>query len=96
MDELDGSVDRASATSSDRPKPSSSTSTGSHAITITRPGHAPIDLMNRSTVCGSMPWGLIVEPSSIAPSTDCSSGSITYSVPGSPPWRLTSRMISAS
>ena len=39
---------------------------------------------------------LIVEPSSIAPSTDCSSGSITYNVPGSPPWRLTSRMISAS
>ena len=84
------------ATCSESPHPIDSTSAGSQAMTTTRPGHAPADLTNRSTVAGSIACGLIASPSSIEPGTDSSSGSITYSVPGVPPCRETSTITSAS
>ena len=58
--------------------PISSTRAGSQAITtITLPGHAPSVFTKRSTVCGSMPCGLITWPSSMPASTSSSLASIT-------------------
>src|SRR5262249_28284387 len=78
------------ATCSLSPSPISSTTAGSQATTTTRPGQPPTALTKRSTVRGSIPCGSMTSPSSMAPPTEASSTSITYSVPGSPPWRLTS------
>ena len=78
-----------------RPRPISSTVSGSQATTTTLPGQPPTAFTNRNTVWGSMAWGLIISPSSKPPLISSWSGSITYSVPGSPPWRLVSTRISA-
>ena len=62
----------------------------------TLPGHPPVSLMNRRTVSGSIACGFSASPSSMPEVTSSSSTSMTYSVPGDPPWRLMSIMISAS
>ena len=77
------------------PTPRSSTSVGSQATITTLPLQPPTALTNRRTVCGSMPCGLTTSPSSIEGAISSRSGSRTYSVPGSPPWRETSIKTSA-
>ncbi len=77
------------------PSPRSSTSPGSQATMTTLPDQPPTARTNRSTVAGSMPCGFMTSPSSIVGAISSRSGSITYSVPGSPPWRETSTSTSA-
>ena len=85
----------AASTAGVSPRPTSSTTAGSHAITCTRPGQPPIARTKRSIVIGSIECGSIVSPSSISAGTSSGSTSITYSVPGSPPCWLTSTITSA-
>ena len=54
------------------PSPISSTPAGSQATTTTLPGQAPSVFTKRSTVCGSIPCGLITWPSSMPASTSSS------------------------
>ena len=75
--DLDRALDRAPSTSAESSIPISSTFAGSQATTTTLPGQPWTALTKRSTVCGSIPCGLITSPSSIPASISAGSGSIT-------------------
>ena len=63
--DLDRPLDHAPRPRRMSPTLRSSIGPGSHATTTTLPEKPPTALTNRSTVCGSIPCGLIISPSSI-------------------------------